>query len=279
MSQQIDYKFTLESFFRTTESFEDKRITASFIAIALEIASQIKMSKHYTSDQICEKSLTQLAKQTRQSKSTVQREIRKILAMGIFERTGYSETGKPIFEAGHQWFSEQICIIERKRQIAKCGTRADSMNTEQPVSKSVTPSHSEQGGVVRVNRGGSQSDQHITNAFTVCMTKKLVEQQQDYKIINDEQEQKPMIETEPLNEDEMATQNTDGLQTVSHKLEAIKPERKNLFKNARVDYINSVQDHKLHNLTALAKMAKKLGKEKEFNHNAWGLGVEHEKRG
>lgn len=178
---RIDHKYTLEAFFRTKESFDDKRITAMFMHVIIEIASQIKMTEYYSEESLCCKSYRFLAKQARVSIATIKRELKKVYEMGIFECTGYTESGHLILEPG-RWFDEQTKVIQKKKNIEKCGTIAKEekeKNVNKDVDKMDTPVHHDLPPQITVIPPPAHSDLHITNAFTDLLTKDPLEQQPD----------------------------------------------------------------------------------------------------
>ena len=80
-----------------------------------------------------------------------------------------------------------------------------------------------------------------------------------------------------LDDEEIFSQNNDGFQTreLSRQAKAWDKDcqKKSILKitSARSDYINYVQSQKINALRALDTLARKLGKEREINHNTYGL--------
>lgn len=76
-------------------------------------------------------------------------------------------------------------------------------------------------------------------------------------------------------EDEIIEQNSDGFQSKEQERQAWSWEKSKAIglTNARMDYNRHVAAQKRNALRALDALARKLGKQKEINHNTYGLNV------
>jgi len=172
-SDNVNLKFTLEQYFRSTESFEHEWITASFIAVVIEIASLITMNSSRNDDPMCDLSCSKIGKTVRLSERTVRRELNKACSVGMFEKTGTTWDGRLIIEAG-KWFKDRQSagkVVNKRRAVDKCGTVSN------PVYNSPPPGHSDLPPPDMVTAPPGHNGRHITNALTNSFTKPLVAQQ------------------------------------------------------------------------------------------------------